>query len=80
MAEAFVFNMDSLVTKDYLEATLNARFHEFENRMDKRFSQLETRIEVMSKDFEGRFRLIYWMLGISIASTTLPQLIRLLNP
>ncbi len=52
MAEAFVFNMDALVTKDYLEAKLDS---------------LEARID-------GKFRLIYWMLAIIIASTTLPAL------
>ncbi len=69
MAEAFVFNMDSLVTKDYLEATLDARFGE----INSRFAELESRFV----GIDGKFRLIYWMLGVIIASTTLPQLIEL---
>ena len=69
MAEAFVFNMDSLVTKDYLEATLDARFGE----INSRFAELESRFV----GIDGKFRLIYWMLGVIIASTSLPQLIEL---
>jgi type II secretory pathway component PulK len=71
MAEQFVFNMDSLVTKDYLDARLKAEFSEFENKLDKRFAA----IDVKFAEIDGKFRLIYWMLGISIASTTLPQLV-----
>ena len=52
MAEAFVFNMDALVTKDYLDA----------------------RLQTMSAEIKGEFRLIYWMLAIVIASTVIPAL------
>ena len=37
MAEAFVFNMDSLVTKYYLEQFLDASFATFESRLTARF-------------------------------------------
>ena len=80
MAEAFVFNMDSLVTKDYLEATLDARFSEMERKLDRRFGEIESRFAEVERRFvgvDGKFRLIYWMLGVIIASTTLPQLIEL---
>ncbi|MBN7797768.1 hypothetical protein [Parahaliea mediterranea] len=56
MAEAFVHNVDQLVTKDYLDARLDARFAEV----------------------EGKFRLVYWMLAVIIASTTIPALHSLL--
>ena len=52
MAEAFVFNMDALVTKDYMD----------------------TRIETLSAELKGEFRLIYWMLAVVIASTVIPTL------
>jgi len=56
MAEAFVHNIDRLVTKDYLDARLDARFAEV----------------------DGKFRLVYWMLAVVIASTTIPALHNLL--
>jgi hypothetical protein len=52
MTEAFVSNMDSLVTKDYLDA----------------------RLQTLSAEIKGEFRLIYWMLAIVIASTVVPTL------
>ena len=75
MAEQFVFNMDSLVTKDYLDARLKAEFNAFENKLDKRFAA----IDVKFAEIDGKFRAIYWMLGIIMASTTLPQLLSLLS-
>jgi hypothetical protein len=56
MAEAFIFNMDAIVTRDYLEACLDARFGKSDARVeaqfanhetsvDKRFTQLEARME-----------------------------------
>jgi len=58
MAEAFVYNIDSLVTKGYLDA----------------------RLETLSAELKGEFRLIYWMLAIVIASTVIPALNSLLTP
>jgi hypothetical protein len=52
MAEAFVSNIDSLVTKDYLDA----------------------RLQTLTAEIKGEFRLIYWMLAIVIASTVIPTL------
>lgn len=75
MAETLLHNVDSLVTRDYLDARLDARFNEFENRIDKRFARIDVRLT----EIDGKFRLIYWMLGIVIASTTLPQLITLFS-
>ena len=86
MAEAFVFNMDSLVTRDYLDARLDARFAEQDARIDarfaeqdlkfeKRFTQIENRIaaqgnriDVLTSDMNGKFRLVYWMLTALIGS------------
>ena len=59
MAEAFVFNMDCLVTKDYLDA---------------RFSEQEAKIDVKFVHMEGQFKLVHWMLAIVIATNVLPSL------
>jgi hypothetical protein len=61
MAEAFVFNVDSLVTRDYLDARLDARFAEQGARIDVRFAEIN-----------GKFRVVYWMLGLVILTTSVP--------
>lgn len=71
MAEAFVYNMDALVTKDYLDA----RFAEQEARIDSKFSHVDVRFSKI----EGQFRLVYWMLAVIIASTVIPQVNALLS-
>lgn len=91
MAEAFVYNMDSLVTNDYLDARLDARFSAQDARIDARFSKLEAglqerftaidqrfaSIDVQFAEIKGEFRLVYWMLAIIIASTVTPYLQKL---
>jgi hypothetical protein len=97
MAEAFVFNMDSLVTRDYLEACLDARFSAQGARIDSRFAaqdaridarfteqdkrveKLSAKVDVKFAEIDGKFRLIYWMLAVIIASTTVPALHTLLT-
>ena len=61
MAETFVSNADSLVTRDYLDARLDARFAEQDARIDVRFAEVQ-----------GSLRLVHWMLGLVILSTTIP--------
>ena len=61
MAEAFVFNMDALVTKDYLDECLDARFGAFRaslatdfTRIDQRFDQrLETLAQRLDASLSG---------------------------
>ena len=48
MAEAFVYNMDALVTKDYLDA----RFAEQEARIDARFTAQDARVDARFNQFE----------------------------
>jgi hypothetical protein len=59
MAEAFVLNMDALVTKDYLEQCLDARFARQEARLlakiDERFAE---RFQMIDERFAGRFQTI----------------------
>ena len=52
MAEAFVFNVDALVTRDYLDARLGeqdarieTRFTEQDARIDQRFAEQDARID-----------------------------------
>ena len=63
MAEAFVFNMDALVTKDYLDARLDARFAEQSAKTDVKFAEMK-----------DQFKLVYWMLAVVIATNVLPSL------
>ncbi len=71
MAEAFVMNIDNLVTKDYLEVSLKAmedrltaRLDDHERRfdaIDMRFDQVDARfnqIDTRLDAIEGRFRQI----------------------
>jgi hypothetical protein len=60
MAEAFVYNMDSLVTKDYLDARfsaqgaeIDARFSAQDARIDARFSAQDTRIDARFSKLEA---------------------------
>ncbi len=62
MAEAFVFNMESLVTQDYLDARLgehdarvNTRFSEQDARIDKHFAQVETRFAEQDARIDKHF-------------------------
>jgi len=70
MAEAFVYNIGTLITKDYLDA----RFAEQEAKIDTRFSEQGARIDVQFADMKGQFRLIYWMLAVVITSSVIPLL------
>ena len=65
MAEAFLYNMDSLVTKDYLEA---------------RFAEQDARIDVRFANIHGQLKLHTWILGAIAASTVLPLLHSLFSP
>ncbi len=60
MAEAFVFNMDALVTKDYLEQCLDARFASQDARIDKKFAAIEKHLDerfaAQDRRFEGQDR------------------------
>jgi len=59
MAETFVYNMDSLVTTDYLDARLDARFTEQDARLDARFTEQDARLDArfteQDKRIDARF-------------------------
>ena len=73
MAEAFVYNMDALVTKDYLEETLDARFAAQDLRLEKRFAE----IDLQFSDVRGELKLQRWILAAVAASTVIPALMDL---
>ena len=73
MAEAFVYNMDALVTKDYLEETLDARFAAQDLRLAKRFAE----IDLQFSDVRGELKLQRWILAAVAASTVIPALMDL---
>ncbi len=63
MAEAFIIKMDSLVTKDYLEECLDARFAAQDLRLEKRFATIEADLKLQR-----------WILAAIAASTVIPAL------
>ncbi len=91
MAEAFVFNMDALVTRDYLDQCLDARFAEHEKRIAERFARFQTQVDARFEkqdahladhdlqfaEIRGELKLHRWMLAIIAASTVIPILQKL---
>ena len=62
MAEAFVFNVEALVTRDYLDARLGeqdarveARFTSQNAYIEQRFAEQDARVEQRFAEFEARF-------------------------
>ncbi|MEH6587352.1 MAG: hypothetical protein V7720_12385 [Halioglobus sp.] len=86
MTAMFLHNFDALVTKDYLDsrfnefetkigATMDKRFANMESGIDKRFAEVDLRLERM----DGRFNLLYWMQGITIACVVIPVISNFLS-
>jgi len=78
MGQAFSYYIGELVTRDYLDATLNARFAEQEARIDARVQALETQLEArMDRGFaeiKSQLRLHNWVLALLAAAILLPKL------
>lgn len=77
MAEAFVFNMDALVTRDYLEQCLDARFAAQDGRL---MAKIESRLvnhDLQLADIRGELKLHRWILALIAASTVIPALQKL---
>ncbi len=57
--------------KESIEDTLATKqdLRELDTRIDGRFSELETRMDGRFKEVDGRFRLLYWMVGFNLALT-----------
>jgi hypothetical protein len=103
LGEAFLYNLDEIVTRDYLDSRLapvNARLDGIDARldgMDARFDSIDARLDRMDARFDGvdahlnridqcfietdgKFRLIYWMLGMIIVVNVIPILTKLISP
>ena len=70
MAEAFVFNMDALVTKDYLEQCLDARFAAQDARIEKRLADHDLQFV----EIRGELKLHRWMLALILVTSVVPYL------
>lgn len=75
MGEAFGFYVDDLVTRDYLDARLDARFSEQDARIDAQFA--EQKAVIMESKAELRW--LKWLLVTVAASTVGPLLLELLK-
>ena len=71
LTEAFMVNLESLVTKEYLESRLTAGFAE----QNVRFAQLEAKLE---GKIDSNHRVFVWTQAIVVAGVLLPYLERLL--
>ena len=69
MSKAVLSNLDALVTKDYLDARLDARF----SQLDVRFRDVDARIDQLRTEMKGSFRLIHALLAILMAGVFIPQ-------
>ena len=61
--EAFNVNLKELVTKEFLESRLDVRFAEQKAYIDTQFAKQD-----------AHFKVLYWMLGIVVATTAIPFL------
>lgn len=88
MSQAVLLNLDALVTKDYLDARLDARFSEQQLRfkeIDSRFKEIDARFEATNSRIDSlrtelmtgmksEFRLVHAMLALLMAGVFIPQL------
>ena len=63
LAEAFLHNLDEIVTRDHLDARLAEQ--------DARLVELEARLTGRFTDIDGRLRLLFWMQGLVILAVVL---------
>jgi hypothetical protein len=54
LTEAFMVNLESLVTKEYLESRLTAKFAEQDARIDTRFAEQDARIDTRFAEQDAR--------------------------
>ncbi len=66
LTEVFMVNLESLVTKEFLESRLTARFAEQKSYMDTHFAHIDS-----------KFRFHSWTQAIIIAAVVMPYLERL---
>ena len=77
MSRAVLSNLDALVTKDYLDARLDARFGQLDVKfrdVDARFEIMEARFDQLRTEIGGSFRLVHALLAILMVGVFVPQL------
>jgi len=85
MAETFVYNMESLVTTDYLDARFAEQDARFDARIskylteqsktfEKRFTAMDIKFTELKGELKGELSLQRWILAAIAASTVLPAL------
>jgi len=86
MAEAFLANVESLVTRDYLDARLDALQAHQDAKFDERLSLFEThvdlrlgRFDIQFAKMDGKFMLMFWMQGLIIVTVVVPAMIKFLS-
>ena len=68
MAETFGFYVDNLVTRDYLDARLDARFAEQGTRIEARFAQQDLYIEQRLSRIDAKLNVMAAILAVIAAS------------
>ena len=77
MSEAVLYNLDALVTKDYLDARLDARFSELDVRfkgLEGQIAGVDGRVDNLRAELKGDLRLIQALLALLLAGVFIPQL------
>ena len=77
MEQAMGFYVNNLVTKGYLDATLDARFAEQDLRIEKRFAEQDAKFEQRFNKAESDMRVLKWGQALVVATVLLPQLAKL---
>ena len=71
LTEAFTVNLESLVTKEFLQSRMDARFAEQKSYIDTRFAEQNAKTDSM-------FRFFMWTQAVILTAVILPYLERLL--
>ena len=71
--------VDNLVTKDYLDATLDARFAAQDAKFEKRFAEQDAKFEQRFNKSESDMRVLKWGQALVIGAVLLPQIAKLVG-
>ncbi|MGB1372479.1 MAG: hypothetical protein ACPG6R_05075 [Aequoribacter sp.] len=71
--------VDNLVTKEYLDATLDARFAAQDAKFEKRFAEQDAKFEQRFNKSESDMRVLKWGQALVIGAVLLPQIAKLVG-
>ncbi len=74
MSEAVIHNLDTLVTEDYLDHVLDARFARQDARLDQLFDEVEAHLSDLRVDVRSELRLVHALQTLLIAGVFVPQI------